>query len=208
MAPKFSKALKAKKFATAAAKRATVASSMSSTASRVTKPVTKVMGMEMGSMSSSTGKWINWILIIALVALLVFTIVYVINIHKMATRMEGFIDDIAVAESTVTPPVKAAAASASVSGYKLVYMYSKTCPHCVEFTPTFDEFTRQLSTHSLAGKVSVEKIERSDANAAAYLKMVEGFPSVLLIKDNELKEMMVGKTDLATIKTFVEKNAI
>ena len=196
MAPKFSKALKAKKFATAAAKRSTVASSMSSMASRGTKPMSM-------SMSSSTGKWINWILIIALVALLVFTIVYVINIHKMADRMEGFIDDIAVAESVA--PVKMAA---SGSGYKLVYMYSKTCPHCVEFTPTFDEFTRQLSTHSLAGKVSVEKIERSDANAAAYLKMVEGFPSVLLIKDNELKEMMVGKTDLATIKTFVERNAI
>lgn len=201
MAPKFSKALKAKKFATAAAKRSTAASSISSMASRVTKPMTKAMGM--GSMSSSTGKWINWILIIALVALLVFTIVYVVNIHKMADRMEGFIDDIAVAEGTA--PAKMAT---SGSGYKLVYMYSKTCPHCVEFTPTFDEFTRQLSTHSLAGKVSVEKIERSDANAAAYLKMVEGFPSVLLIKDNELKEMMVGKTDLATIKTFVERNAI
>ena len=196
-AKSFSKALKAKKLASAAGRgiaggSASVASSATSAISRITKP----LGV---SSTSTVGKWINWILIIALAALLVFTIVYVVNIHKMANKMEGFIED-----ASAKPANTNAGAPGS---YKLVYVYSKTCPHCVEFTPTFDEFTRQLSSQQpLASKINVEKVERSDPSAAAYLKMVEGFPTVLLLKDNELKEMIVGKTDLSTIKSFVEKN--
>lgn len=137
-------------------------------------------------------KWMNWVLIIALVALLTFTIVYVINIHKMAKRMENFIEE-----------------GTSSANYKLVYVYSKTCPHCIEFSPIFDDFTRQLANHqTLSSKLAVEKVERADTSAAKYLRMVEGFPTVMLLKGDELKEMLVGKTDLPTMKAFVEKNVV
>lgn len=87
--------------------------------------------------------------------------------------------------------------------YKVVYAYSDTCPHCVAFTPVFDQFT---ATQVMNSKIEILKVERRSANANNYLKYVDGFPTVLVFDTNgKLIDTQVGKTTLTELQTFVQK---
>jgi len=72
---------------------------------------------------------------------------------------------------------------------KVVYFYMDGCPHCVSFSPIWDEFkkTSPLATH---------KIESTDAGTMMSKYKISGFPTILLLDENnnKLKELEGPRT--------------
>ena len=67
---------------------------------------------------------------------------------------------------------------------KLVYFYMDGCPHCDSFSPIWDEFKQDapLATH---------KIESKDAGEMMEKYKISGFPTIILLDENnnKLKEL-------------------
>jgi thiol-disulfide isomerase/thioredoxin len=117
---------------------------------------------------------INILVIFSLVVLLFFTFIYVYNI---TTHKESFVN----------------------SEYKVVYVYSETCPHCVAFTPIWDQY---LATQNSNSKVQFLKVEK--INAQQYMSYIDGFPTVLVFaSDGTLVKKQVGKVTLEQLQAFV-----
>jgi thiol-disulfide isomerase/thioredoxin len=72
---------------------------------------------------------------------------------------------------------------------KVVYFYMNGCPHCDSFSPIWDEFkkTSPLATH---------KIESADAGTMMSKYKISGFPTILLLDENnnKLKELEGPRT--------------
>ena len=72
---------------------------------------------------------------------------------------------------------------------KVVYFYMNGCPHCDSFSPIWDEFkkTSPLVTH---------KIESADAGTMMSKYKISGFPTILLLDENnnKLKELEGDRT--------------
>jgi len=72
---------------------------------------------------------------------------------------------------------------------KVVYFYMNGCPHCDSFSPIWDEFkqTSKLTTH---------KIESADAGTMIDKYKISGFPSIILLDENnnKLKELEGPRT--------------
>jgi len=72
---------------------------------------------------------------------------------------------------------------------KVVYFYMNGCPHCDSFSPIWDEFkqTSKLPTH---------KIESADAGEMMSKYKISGFPTILLLDENnnKLKELEGPRT--------------
>lgn len=125
----------------------------------------------------------TYLLIGSLVILTIAVLAYTYNMTFAKTKTEKFTD--------------------GTAKFKIVYAYSDTCPHCVSFTPIFDQFT---ATQVMNSKIEFLKVERRSANANDYLKYVDGFPTVLVFDSTgKLVDKQVGKTTLTELLTFVQK---
>ena len=80
---------------------------------------------------------------------------------------------------------------------KVVYFYMNGCPHCDSFSPIWDEFkkTSPLATH---------KIESADAGTMMSKYKISGFPTILLLDENnnKLKELE-GPRTLAGLNAMI-----
>jgi len=80
---------------------------------------------------------------------------------------------------------------------KVVYFYMNGCPHCVSFSPIWDEFekTSPLATH---------KIESADAGEMMSKYKISGFPTIILLDENnnKLKELE-GPRTLAGLNAMI-----
>ena len=81
---------------------------------------------------------------------------------------------------------------------KVVYFYMNGCPHCDSFSPIWDEFkqTSPLATH---------KIESADAGEMMTKYNISGFPTILLLDENnnKLKELE-GPRTLANLNAMIK----
>lgn len=72
---------------------------------------------------------------------------------------------------------------------KVVYFYMNGCPHCDSFSPVWDDFKKNcpLATH---------KIESADAGEMMTKYKISGFPTIILIDENnnKLKELEGDRT--------------
>jgi thiol-disulfide isomerase/thioredoxin len=72
---------------------------------------------------------------------------------------------------------------------KVVYFFMNGCPHCVSFSPIWDEFkqTSPLPTY---------KIESNEAGEMMNKYNISGFPTILLLDENnnKLKELEGDRT--------------
>lgn len=86
---------------------------------------------------------------------------------------------------------------------ELVYLYMNGCGHCKTFTPEFDKFASNYK-----GSCKVIKLERGESGAKKYLEEnnVQGFPTVLLIKESETIEFQGERTEEGLLK-FMEENS-
>ena len=80
---------------------------------------------------------------------------------------------------------------------KVVYFYMNGCPHCESFSPIWDEFTQTspLATH---------KIESADAGAMMTRYNISGFPTIILLDENNNKlAELEGPRTLANLNAMI-----
>ena len=82
---------------------------------------------------------------------------------------------------------------------KVVYFYMNGCPHCDSFSPIWDEFTQNcpLPTH---------KIESRDAGEMMNTYNISGFPTILLLDENNTKlKELDGPRTLAGLNAMISQ---
>ncbi len=85
---------------------------------------------------------------------------------------------------------------------KLVYFYMNGCGHCEKFSPIWDEFISQNKS-----SITTHKLEREEAGNKIQKYEVKGFPTILLLDENnnKIKEYNGDRT-LSALKKFVSEN--
>jgi len=85
---------------------------------------------------------------------------------------------------------------------KLVYFYMKGCGHCEKFSPIWDEFSNNnkssIKTYKLERTLAGDKINKYD---------VKGFPTILLLGENNEKiKEYDGDRTVDSLTQFVNSN--
>jgi thiol-disulfide isomerase/thioredoxin len=80
--------------------------------------------------------------------------------------------------------------------YKLVYVYSASCPHCQAFEPKWTKFNDELKNAGLTN-VTTEKTTDSKTNG------VSAFPTVVLYQDGTKNGVLEGNKDTTEVWTFL-----
>ena len=85
---------------------------------------------------------------------------------------------------------------------KLVYFYMDSCGHCKNFTPIWDQFSKSNDSG-----VTTYKVERSNAQDKLEKYNINGFPTVLLLNENndKIKEFN-GERTIEGLQSFVNAN--
>lgn len=128
----------------------------------------------------SNDRVVKIVMLIALISLVAFSVMYIVNIQSSTKKLEAFNNNAPAA--------------------RVVYVHSESCPHCVKFTPVFDEFAKKSSIPG----VTFEKYEHRQEAAAGYLNYVAGFPTVLVFDSgSNLIDLQVGSADESRFAAFV-----
>jgi len=150
---------------------------------------------------------VKYILIFALVVLVGFTLLYIFNIQK-ARGQERFIDQEQYAPKLMGtfPSMQQTPLTSSKSGKRtVVYLYSKNCPYCQDFSPVFEEYSKSSAARSTGAQFA--SYEKSDPSAMMYMSAISGFPTVLVVDQNkQIVGTQVGSTGFSELKAFVERN--
>ena len=85
---------------------------------------------------------------------------------------------------------------------KLVYFYMNGCGHCNNFTPEWDKFS-----NSNTSNITTHKIERSNAQDKLETYNINGFPTILLLDENNVKiKEFNGERTADGLQAFVDAN--
>lgn len=81
---------------------------------------------------------------------------------------------------------------------RIVYYYMDGCPACQSFNPVWDEFTSQYT-----GKMSIEKIEQTNAGRDLNVYNITGFPTVIkLDSQNTLIDTFNDERTVEKLNSF------
>lgn len=140
--------------------------------------------------SLSTNNTFLFAMIFCIFILVLFIAIYIYDIYSSQKTTYVYVSE--EAESYQDLPI-----------IKIVYTYSKTCPHCIKFEETYDLVAKAFAKNLTSHQVEVSKVERANI-PENYMKMIDGFPTVLVFIDNELKGKSVGNKNSADFSAFLE----
>jgi len=85
---------------------------------------------------------------------------------------------------------------------EIIYFYSESCPFCTVFDPVFQKVTQKLvqSPKFQGINISISKMEKKDINNKEFQSLVEGYPTVLIYKNDKFLDKIVGSKDEATFE--------
>jgi len=81
---------------------------------------------------------------------------------------------------------------------KCIYYHMNGCPHCVKFSPIWDSFKK-----SYKGNVQLLKKERGEAGDELRKYGIQGFPTVILVDENDNKKEFQGPRTAMGLKNFL-----
>lgn len=87
------------------------------------------------------------------------------------------------------------------SGVVVVDFFATWCGPCKMLAPVFEDLGEEL-----AGKATFVKVDVDESPGVAQKYQVMTVPSVLVLKDGELKEVSVGYVPKDQLKAIVEKH--
>lgn len=96
----------------------------------------------------------------------------------------------------------------TTKSYSLVFFFMKTCPHCVDFRPVWDEFVNHAkSDNALSGKLCISDVSAENENLIRKYS-VSAFPTVLLISNDGATKPKVfdGERSFDGLSKFVTQN--
>lgn len=87
------------------------------------------------------------------------------------------------------------------SGVVLVDFWAEWCAPCRRIAPTVDELAEHYN-----GRVTVAKMNVDENPMTPPSLMVRGIPTLLLFKDGDLKETVVGLVDKAELARMIDRH--
>ena len=81
---------------------------------------------------------------------------------------------------------------------KLVYFHMDTCGHCKKFNPEWDKFASNYN-----GPLEIKKVERKNAGEDLEKYKIKGFPSILLIDEQDNTKEFDGDRTATGLDSFV-----
>ena len=81
---------------------------------------------------------------------------------------------------------------------KLVYFHMNTCGHCKKFNPEWDKFASNYN-----GPLEIKKVERKEAGEDLEKYKIKGFPSILLIDEQDNTKEFDGDRTASGLDSFV-----
>lgn len=87
------------------------------------------------------------------------------------------------------------------SGVVLVDFWAEWCAPCRRIAPTVDELAEHYN-----GRVTVAKMNVDENPVTPPSLMVRGIPTLLLFKDGDLKETVVGLADKAELTRMIDRH--
>uniref|UniRef100_A0A6C0KER5 Thioredoxin domain-containing protein n=1 Tax=viral metagenome TaxID=1070528 RepID=A0A6C0KER5_9ZZZZ len=81
---------------------------------------------------------------------------------------------------------------------KLVYFHMNTCGHCKKFNPEWDKFAASYN-----GPIEIKKVERKEAGDDLEKYKIQGFPSILLIDEQDNTKEFDGDRTVTGLEKFV-----
>jgi thiol-disulfide isomerase/thioredoxin len=128
---------------------------------------------------------------------IVFLFIYFITYYILPSNM-SFKENFDMFNRNSTPD-----AMTSDNSTKLVYFYMNGCGHCKNFTPIWDEFCSANST-----TIKTYKFEQSQAQEQIRSYNISGFPSILLLDENNSKiDEYNGARTVEALKNYVNNHA-
>ena len=87
------------------------------------------------------------------------------------------------------------------SGLVLVDFWAEWCAPCRRLAPTVDQLAEEY-----IGKLTVAKMNVDENPMTPPNFMIRGIPTLLLFKDGDLKETVVGLADKADLVRMIDKH--
>ena len=87
------------------------------------------------------------------------------------------------------------------SGLVLVDFWAEWCAPCRRLAPTVDQLAEEYT-----GKLTVAKMNVDENPMTPPNFMIRGIPTLLLFKDGDLKETVVGLADKADLVRMIDKH--
>jgi thioredoxin 1 len=87
------------------------------------------------------------------------------------------------------------------SGLVLVDFWAEWCAPCRRLAPTVDQLAEDYN-----GRLTVAKMNVDENPATPPSFMIRGIPTLLLFKDGDLKETVVGLADKAELARMIDKH--
>lgn len=88
-------------------------------------------------------------------------------------------------------------------GLVLVDFFAEWCGPCRMLTPILEELSSELS-----GVLKIGKINIDDENTIAAKYEVSSIPTLILFKNGQEAERIVGLKDKAFLMSFIQKHAV
>ncbi|MEW6320254.1 MAG: thioredoxin [Acidobacteriota bacterium] len=86
-------------------------------------------------------------------------------------------------------------------GVVLVDFWAEWCAPCRRLAPTVDQLADEYN-----GRITVAKVNIDENPATPSQFMVRGIPTLLLFKDGELKEQVVGLAQKDDLSRLIDKH--
>jgi len=87
------------------------------------------------------------------------------------------------------------------TGLVLVDFWAEWCAPCRRLAPTVDQLAEEYKGRLTVAKMNVDENPMTPPNF-----MIRGIPTLLLFKDGELKESVVGLADKADLARVIDKH--
>lgn len=87
-------------------------------------------------------------------------------------------------------------------GVTLLDFFAVWCGPCKALTPIIDELTDEYKTNS---DVKIVKINVDENPEIAHMYQIKGIPSMVLLKNTEVVNKLIGLQDKQTIKNIIEE---
>ena len=87
------------------------------------------------------------------------------------------------------------------SGLVLVDFWAEWCAPCRRLAPTVEQLAEEYNGRLTVAKMNVDENPTTPPNF-----MIRGIPTLLLFKDGDLKETVVGLADKADLARMIDKH--
>jgi thioredoxin 1 len=87
------------------------------------------------------------------------------------------------------------------SGLVLVDFWAEWCAPCRRLAPTVEQLAEEYTGRLTVAKMNVDENPMTPPNF-----MIRGIPTLLLFKDGDLKETVVGLADKADLARMIDKH--